>query len=214
MQKIESGQNKSASVNLTYVAVMAASLTVLKLALSFIPNVEVVTLLILCYASAFGARRTITATMIFCTVEILLYGFNSWVLLYYIYWNALAFTASLCLKKPSLIVAVVIAVLFTVFFGVLSTAIDVMFAGINGVPESELGYLFTAYYVRGAWFYIIHVISNFFIVGVLYIPLTVTLYKILDKDVSYIISRFKRVKPYTVKKKANADTDKENKAER
>ena len=44
MQKIDSGQNKSASVNLTYVAVMAASLTVLKLALSFIPNVEVVTL--------------------------------------------------------------------------------------------------------------------------------------------------------------------------
>ena len=50
--------------------------------------------------------------------------------------------------------------------------------------------------------------------GVLYIPLTVTLYKILGKDVSYIISRFKRIKPYTVRKKANADTDKENKAER
>lgn len=184
MQKIGSGQNKSASVNLTYVAVMAASLTVLKLALSFIPNVEAVTLLIICYASTFGARRTMTATMIFCTVEILLYGFGSWVILYYIYWNALAFTAALCLKKPSPVVAVVVAVVFTAFFGVLSTAIDVMFAGVNGVPKSELGYLFSAYYIRGAWFYIVHVVSNFCIVTVLYLPVTVTLYKILGKDIS------------------------------
>ena len=177
MKKAE-GKFKSTAKYLCYVAVMAATLTVGKLALSFIPNVEVVTLLIICYAAVFGRRYAIFATMIFCTVETAIYGFGTWVLLYFIYWNSLAVVSSLSLIKPKLYVAVIIAVLFTAFFGVLSTAIDVTFAGIYGVPTSDLGKLFGAYYVKGVWFYVTHVVSNLLIVSALFVPLTKLLTKI------------------------------------
>lgn len=169
---------KSTAKYLCYVAVMAATLTVSKLALSFIPNVEVVTLLIICYASVFGRRYTIFATMIFCAVETAIYGFGTWVLLYFIYWNLLAVVSSLSLTKPKLYIAVIIAVLFTASFGVISTGIDVVFAGVYGVPKSDLGRLFGAYYVRGVWFYVTHVVSNLLIVSALYLPLTKVLTKI------------------------------------
>ena len=169
---------KKSAKYVCYVAIMAATLTVGKLALSFIPNVEVVTLLIICYSSTFGRKYAIPATLIFCTVEIAIYGFGTWVLLYYIHWNMLSVISSFALKKRKLWIATLIAVLCTAFFGVLSTGIDVIFAGAYGVPKSELGKLYSAYYVRGIWFYVVHVVSNLLIVTALYIPLTKVLSKI------------------------------------
>ncbi|MDY5345032.1 MAG: hypothetical protein SPG87_01260 [Eubacteriales bacterium] len=169
---------KKSAKYVCYVAIMAATLTVGKLALSFIPNVEVVTLLIICYSSTFGRKYAIPATLIFCTVEIAIYGFGTWVLLYYIHWNMLSVISSFALKKQKLWVATLIAVLCTAFFGVLSTGIDVIFAGAYGVPKSELGKLYSAYYVRGIWFYVVHVVSNLLIVTALNIPLTKVLNKI------------------------------------
>lgn len=169
---------KKSAKYVCYVAIMAATLTVGKLALSFIPNVEVVTLLIICYSSTFGRKYAIPATLIFCTVEIAIYGFGTWVLLYYIHWNMLSVISSFALKKRKLWIATLIAVLCTAFFGVLSTGIDVIFAGAYGVPKSELGKLYSAYYVRGIWFYVVHVVSNLLIVTALYLPLTKVLSKI------------------------------------
>ena len=65
------------------VAVMSALLTALKFALSFIPNVEVVTLLIMVYAAVFGAAYALPAVLVFCAVEVAIYGAGSWVVLYF-----------------------------------------------------------------------------------------------------------------------------------
>ena len=94
----------------------------------------------------------------------------------------LSVISSFALKKQKLWVATLIAVLCTAFFGVLSTGIDVIFAGAYGVPKSELGKLYSAYYVRGIWFYVVHVVSNLLIVTALYIPLTKVLNKIQNSD--------------------------------
>ncbi|MDE6059872.1 MAG: hypothetical protein K2G31_00135, partial [Clostridia bacterium] len=77
------------------VAAMAAMLTAFKFALSFVPNIEVVTLLILVYGSAMGIAYALPATLIFCSIEVAIYGAGSWVLLYFIYWPLLALLAGL-----------------------------------------------------------------------------------------------------------------------
>ena len=54
---------------------MAASLTVLKMAMSPLPNIEPVSLLVMVYAMVFG-RQVIWIVLPFVAVEGLLYGFG------------------------------------------------------------------------------------------------------------------------------------------
>ncbi|MDR3215900.1 MAG: hypothetical protein LBT55_00605 [Clostridiaceae bacterium] len=274
---------------LVYAGVFAALLSGAKLALRVIPNVEVVTLLIILYASFAGGRAVFCAVTVFCTIEFAIYGFGTWVPLYYIYWNLLGFAAWLLLnvlpknaasrkreplvnntkhavdgedffdnaggltekcdaeadtgkqadtgitddvsgltekrdaaadtviqadtdvtddmrgeialseplRKTAYAVLVkfkravkrifaeytfrasVLAAVFTVFFGVLSSGVDVLFAAAGGVPAAQLNRLFVVFYVRGLWFYGVHFVSNVFILVFSYGRLRVLLKKIL-----------------------------------
>lgn len=164
------GKARLTAAYVVKVAVMAAMLTALKFALSAIPNVEVVTLLILVYATAFGAAYTLPAVLVFCGVEVALYGVASWVVLYFVYWPLLAALACLSLRKRNLVVAVVLAVFMSVFFGVLSACADTLVSAA-GLARTQLGNYWVAYYVRGLYFDIVHTVSNFAVVGVLYLPM-------------------------------------------
>lgn len=152
------------------VAVMAAMLTALKFALSAIPNVEVVTLFVLVYTTAFGAAYTLPAVLVFCGVEVALYGVASWVVLYFVYWPLLAVLSCLFLRRRNLVVAVALAVVMSVFFGVLSACADTLIASA-GLAGTDLGRYWVAYYVRGLYFDVVHTVSNFAVVGVLYLPM-------------------------------------------
>ena len=93
------GKGRLAAAYVARVAVMSAMLTALKFALSFVPNVEVVTLLVMVYAAAFGAAYALPATVIFCAVETAIYGAGSWVVLYFVYWPLLALLSCLAFGK-------------------------------------------------------------------------------------------------------------------
>ncbi len=103
--KQASQKHKSKGVLATFyvvrVALMSAMLTALKFALSFVPNVEVVTLLVVVYGCVFGVKYALPATLIFCGVEIATYGVQSWVILYFVYWPMLAIVSSGLLHKKT-----------------------------------------------------------------------------------------------------------------
>ena len=161
---------KRATAYIVRIAFMAAMLTAFKFALSFIPNVEVVTLMICVYGSAMGIAYALPATLVFCTVEIAIYGVGSWVLLYYVYWSLLAVVSSLLLKGGRAPLAVVIGVVGSVLFGVLSACCATLFCVVNIAP-AYLGRYWIAYYIRGLYFDIVHTISNAVILFTLYAPL-------------------------------------------
>jgi hypothetical protein len=95
-----------------------------KLALSAIPNVEIVTLIILLTASVLGLTVALSVTLIFCTVEILLWGFGYWVFAYYVYWPLLAFICFFFTRKERQQVHVAIIIGFMSFiFGVITTSL-------------------------------------------------------------------------------------------
>ena len=70
------------------VGIMAAALECVKLALSFIPNVEAVTLFSAVFGYCFGTLGVL-ASLIFVLIEPLVWGFGPWVVSYIIYWPSL-----------------------------------------------------------------------------------------------------------------------------
>ena len=63
------------------VGLLGALLTVTKLALAWLPNIEPVSLLILVYAAVLG-RRAFGAVFVFVVLEVMLWGLNLWTLNY------------------------------------------------------------------------------------------------------------------------------------
>ena len=158
----------------TQVAVMAGLLTALKFALSFLPNVEVITLLIAVFSAVWGLKYSLPATLVFCTVEMAIYGIGTWVPLYFIYWPLLAviFHFALRGKRPAVAmgIALAIALPMTAFFGVLSASVETLFV-IGAVSSDMLGKYFVTYYLKGLWYYLIHIVSAVASIAILFIPL-------------------------------------------
>lgn len=152
------------------VGIMAATIECGKLVLSFLPNVEVVTLLCAIYGYVFGWLG-VAAALVFVCVEPLIWGLGSWVVTYIVYWPLVALIFMLLskskIKNRWIITAV--AVGLTVFFGVFSSVIDTAFyLGINQAYFRNL----ILYYARGSVFYIVQIVCNAVIFPTLFTFLT------------------------------------------
>lgn len=154
----DSKNRLSGAKALALVGLMAATVECGKLALSFLPNIEVVTLLLALYGYVFGWYG-VSAAVVFVCIEPMIYGFGPWLLTYMIYWPAVAvafmFLARLRVKKVWVIT--LLAILLTMSFGIISSVVDVMFyLGINKHYFANL----IIYYARGVVFYVVQVACN------------------------------------------------------
>lgn len=140
------------------VGIMAATLECGKLVLSFLPNIEVVTILCAIYGYVFGIYG-IVAAVVFVCIEPLIYGFGSWLVIYIIYWPLVALVFMLLRKKGigGRIIPTICAICLTVLFGVLSSIIDTAF--YLGINENYLTNL-CLYYSRGFVFYLVQLACN------------------------------------------------------
>jgi hypothetical protein len=140
------------------IGIMAATIECGKLALSFLPNVEVVTLLCALYGYVFGIYGVI-ATAVFVLIEPMIYGIGSWIITYIIYWPLVAFIFMILRKKGirNRFLITTVALGITVFFGVLSSIVDTAFyLGINQNFFTNL----IVFYIRGVVFYLVQLITN------------------------------------------------------
>ena len=156
---------------------LAASLTGGKLALMGVPNVEIVTLLIISYTVVFGGRIAFPVTLVFVSVEMLLFGLNTWGVSYYIHWCGMVLITAVLryFFKENPFVYIAEAVIMTAMFGVLTTLVDTLFLRGEGTPFFKF---FSVMYLRGVNFYIVHVVSNAVIVSASFLPLTKLLHKL------------------------------------
>lgn len=159
--------------DLVLIPLLSASLTAGKMALSFIPNVEIVTLLFMVYASVFGFRKTFLVSIIFSTTEIFLYGIQTWLIGYYLLWPLLIFISSRLYRKtqsewPFAFLALVFGLSFGLFFAIIES----VFYGVSyGI----------VYWLRGIPFDVVHGASNFIVGIFLYRPLEALLSQLRDK---------------------------------
>jgi len=163
-------------------ALAAALLSAGKQALASIPNVEVVTLLIMLYAACFKPQIAFIATAVFIVIECFIWGIHTWVLAYIIHWNFVAFATFLLsrvFKVKNRFIYLAFTILVTASFGVLTTLIDAIIGA--GRTGRSFSLIFTVTYMRGIYFYIVHVVGNAAFNITLFAPMRDLLDKLMIK---------------------------------
>ena len=165
-----------------YIAVFVALVIAAQLALSALPGVEIVTVLFISYAYAFGCKRGMLSATAFTLLRQLLFGFFPSVLfLYFIYYNLLALVFGRLgkkYKKPTqkTWLVLVLACAFTIGFTLLDCVISSLFYGFTFAGIKA--YLFSSLPVCG-----IQTVCTGVTVGATFIPLTKTFNVIKKSDI-------------------------------
>ena len=154
------------------VAYLGASLAILeasKLALDFLPNIEVVTLLFIVYTIFYG-RKTLFVAVGFTLIECILKGFNVWSVMYLYIWPLLILIVSFVNKRR----------VEPVFYYFLSAFFGLFFGMFCAIPYLFLGGVKTAvsWWIAGIPYDIIHCIGNFVVCLLLFKPLCAIMKKV------------------------------------
>ena len=121
-----------------YIGVFVALLIAAQLCLSFLPGVEVVTVLFITFSFVFGCRRGVAAATVFSLLRQLIFGFFPTVLvLYLVYYNLLALLFGFLghwgkLSPIKIVWLTVIACVCTVCFTMLDNIITPLWYGYSG----------------------------------------------------------------------------------
>ncbi|MCM1334623.1 MAG: hypothetical protein NC084_10075 [Bacteroides sp.] len=142
-------------------ALMAAILFVAQVSLAFLPNIELVTLLIIVF-TLFTGKKVFYIIYAFVLLEGAVYGFGLWWVSYLYIWLIPAGAALLMkkLKNP-------------LGWAVFAGAYGLCYGALCGIPYLFIGGFsaFFAYWVSGIPFDVTHCIGNFIVTLLLFKPL-------------------------------------------
>lgn len=161
-----------------YIAVFVALVIAAQLALSALPGVEIVTVLFIAYAYAFGWKRGMFSATVFTLLRQIVFGFfPSVLILYLVYYNLLALVFGWLgkkYKKPTqkTWVVLIVACVCTAGFTLLDCIISSLFYGFT--VSATKAYLMASLPVCG-----IQTVCTGVTVGVLFIPLTNTFLRVV-----------------------------------
>ncbi len=152
------------------VGLMVAIIEAAKLALSQIPNVELVSFFIIMFTLYFG-RKTLYAIPAFVIIEIMIYGFNPlWVIAYCYIWLLLSVLTMILRKFKGAFSMALLSGFFGLGFGFLCS-FPYLFVTTSANPTASLSSAI-AWWVAGIPFDVLHGISNFVLMTVLYKPVS------------------------------------------
>ena len=149
-------------------ALLGAILFAVQVALSPLPNIELVSILCLVYTLTFGVRA-LGAIYVFVLLEGLLYGFGLWWIMYLYVWAILWGIAMLLRRYDSWLLWSFVLGFYGLAFGALCT-IPYFFVGGVGTA--------VAWWINGIPFDIVHCLGNFASGLMLYRPLILVMKKL------------------------------------
>ncbi|MDY3926503.1 MAG: hypothetical protein SOZ12_04105 [Anaerotignum sp.] len=158
--------NKARS--LAWMGVLTALLFTGQVVMSFLPNLEIVSLLIILYTIFFG-KKVFWMIYGFVFLEGFLYGFGMWWFQYLYIWSILAMVVLLLRNNTSALFWSIISGFFGLSFGALCT-LPYLFTGGPAAAFS--------YWVSGLGFDLTHCIGNMVLCLVLFKPLYALLQKV------------------------------------
>lgn len=132
-----------------------------QVALAALPNIELVSLLVMVYAKVFRFK-SLHIIYIFAILEGVFYGFHIWWISYLYIWTILALITIAMSNVKSPVIWAVISGIFGLMFGMMC-AVPYLFIG--GFATAA------AYWVAGIPFDLIHCVSNFILCLILWVPL-------------------------------------------
>lgn len=152
-------------------AVLGALTFAAKYVMSFLPNIEPVSLMVMLFAAVFG-RKAVYPVSLYVLMEFLFYGLGLWNINYLYIWAILAIAAYFLRNARHRLVWAMLSGVFGLLFGALCGIVDVFIGGF--------GYAL-AKWVSGIPFDVMHCAGNFFIALVLFVPLRNLLETLLRK---------------------------------
>ncbi len=140
---------------------MTAVLEVSKHMLDALPNIELVSFLIIVYTMCFGVRKTLATIYLYVLAECMLFGFGLWSVSYLYVWDVLVLLVVLFKKSES-----------ALFFACISGAFGLMFGALCAIVTLVIGGWSMAFtwWVAGIPYDLVHCFGNFFICLLLYTP--------------------------------------------
>lgn len=140
-------------------AMCAAIIVISKEVLSFLPNIELVSFLLILFALHFELKGSLFIVFIFCFLQTILYGVGLWTPMYFIVWPLLVIVTR-CLKKQlnSYGRCAYFSAVFGLIFGFLFS-IPYFFVSM------KTGWI---YVIKGIPFDFIHCLANYIIMVLLY----------------------------------------------
>lgn len=147
---------------IVYIAVMTAIMEAAKIALNPVPNVELITLLVIVFTKQFGWKMTLPAVLIFAFIECTYWGFGTWSIVYFYMWPLLVLLTHLNRNAESIWNYTVLSAAFGLTFGAFCTLVTLAAAGLKAA---------FAWWIAGIPYDLIHGISNFIICLLLFKPL-------------------------------------------
>lgn len=147
------------------VAVIEAS----KIALSFLPNIELTTFWLIIFTLFFG-RKIVLVVPGFILIEGAMYGFGLWWLMYLYIWPLLVLLVWIWRKQESPWFWAIVSGTFGLFFGAMC-AIPYFVLGASGGGGLQAGLrAFFTWWVAGIPWDIVHCGGNFVLMLILYKP--------------------------------------------
>lgn len=140
---------------------LAAILLVVQVMLSFLPNIELVSLLVIVYTLVFQ-RKTLVILYTFALLQGLLYGFGIWWIMYLYVWTILYGIVRKFRKNENVILWAIIGGCFGALFGLFCS---IPYAVAGGIGAG------LAWWAGGLLFDIAHAVGNFFVILLLFKPL-------------------------------------------
>lgn len=152
---------KLAAGEIVLYGILAGLLLAVQVGLAFLPNIELVSVLLIVYTSVIG-KKVFYPLYTFVLLEGLIYGFGIWWINYLYVWAVLVIIVLLLKEQESPIVWMIVAGLFGLSFGALTTLPYFFIGGI------EMAW---AYFLNGIPFDLLHCAGNCVTTLVLYKPL-------------------------------------------
>lgn len=146
---------------LVMLGMMSAILVTVQVALGFIPNVELISLLIILCTIIYG-WKTLYIIYTFTLVEGFIYGFGDWWFNYLYVWTILLILAMIFRKNRSSYFWAILSGIYGLCFGALCS---LLYLFIGGLPMA------IAKWVNGIIFDLAHGISNFTVALILFRPI-------------------------------------------
>ena len=142
-------------------AILGAMTFAAKYVMSFLPNIEPVSLMVMLFAVTFG-KKWVYPVYLYIALEILFYGISLWNINYLYIWAVLAIAAGVCKNMESPLGWALLSGVFGLLFGALCGIVDIFIGGF--------GYA-VAKWISGIPFDIAHCIGNFVIALILFKPM-------------------------------------------
>ena len=149
------------SKNIALIAMMVAVIETCKMAIAFLPNIELTSFLLIMFTLYFGAK-ILYVIPVFILIEGVIFGIGPWWIMYLYAWPILVILTLFIQKKESAFALAMLSGIFGLLFGAMCSLVYL----VAGGPYAAI-----SWWIAGIPWDLVHGISNFIIMLVLYKPM-------------------------------------------